>query len=100
MSLSKLQEIVKDRKAWRAAVRGVTESQTQVSDWTTATMLKTLNKSELSHCGMEALKMLLHYSQSSVQSLSCVQLLATPWTAAHQAPPSMDFPDPHNNPGL
>ena len=29
---------------------------------------------------------------SSVQSLSTVQLLATPWTAAHQAPPSMGFP--------
>ena len=28
MSLSKLQEMVKDRKAWRAAVHGVTQSQT------------------------------------------------------------------------
>ena len=28
MSLSKLQEIVKAREAWRAAVHGVTESQT------------------------------------------------------------------------
>ena len=28
MSLSKLQELVKYRKAWRAAVHGVTESQT------------------------------------------------------------------------
>ena len=36
-SLSKLQEIVKDREAWHAVVHGVTESQTQVSDWTTAT---------------------------------------------------------------
>ena len=27
-----------------------------------------------------------------VKSLSCVQLLATPWTAAYQAPLSMDFP--------
>ena len=26
-----------------------------------------------------------------VKSLSLVQLLATPWTAAHQAPPSMRF---------
>ena len=26
-----------------------------------------------------------------VKSFSCVQLLATPWTAAYQAPPSMDF---------
>ena len=28
MSLSKFREIVKDREAWRAAVHGVTESQT------------------------------------------------------------------------
>ena len=26
-----------------------------------------------------------------VKSLSCAQLLATPWTAAHQVPPSMGF---------
>ena len=26
-----------------------------------------------------------------VKSLSCVQLFATPWTAAYQAPPSMVF---------
>ena len=28
-------EIVKDRKAWRAAVQGVAKSRTQLSDWTT-----------------------------------------------------------------
>ena len=28
MSLSKLQEIVKDRESWRAAVHGVVKSQT------------------------------------------------------------------------
>ena len=31
MSLSKLQEIVKDRETWHAAVHGVTKSQTQVA---------------------------------------------------------------------
>ena len=35
MSLSKLRETVEDRGAWRAAVHGVTESQTQLSNWTT-----------------------------------------------------------------
>ena len=44
-----------------------------------------------------------------VKSLSCVRLLGTPWTAAHQAPPSMGFsrqeywsglPLPSPSPGL
>ena len=38
MSLSKLQETVKDREAWRTAVHGVSKSQTHLSDWTTATL--------------------------------------------------------------
>ena len=32
MSLSKLWEIVKDREAWSAAVRGLTKSQTQLNN--------------------------------------------------------------------
>ena len=33
MSLSKLQEMVKDREAWRVAVHGVAKSQTSPRDW-------------------------------------------------------------------
>ena len=37
MNLSKLQEMVKDRKAWHAAVHGVAKSRTRLSNWRTTT---------------------------------------------------------------
>ena len=42
---------------------------------------------------VELLKQLLNYLYSPMYCvLSCVRLLATPWTVAHQAPLSMEFP--------
>jgi len=41
MDLGELWETVKDRGAWRAAVHGVTNSWTALSDWTTALLQKT-----------------------------------------------------------
>ena len=37
MSLSKLQEIAKDKEAWHAAVHRIAKSQTWFSDWITKT---------------------------------------------------------------
>ena len=41
VSLSELRELVIDREAWRAAIHGVTKSQTRLSNWT-----------ELNRCGI------------------------------------------------
>ena len=73
MSLGKLQEMVKDREAWHAAVHGAAKSQTQQSDSTTCCIPETNTVS----------------SVQSVQSLSRVQLFETSWTAAH--PASLSF---------
>ena len=47
MSLSKLQEIVKDSEDWHAAVHGVSKSQTQLKDWAITDTIKNLISTQI-----------------------------------------------------
>ena len=54
MSLSKVQEIVKDMEAWSAAVHGVATSQTRLSDFTFTFHFHTLEKEMATHSSVPA----------------------------------------------
>ena len=56
MSLSKLLEIVKDREDWHAAVHGVAEGRTQLSDLTLTFHFHALEKEMATHSSVLAWK--------------------------------------------
>ena len=68
LSLSKLQELVMDRKAWRAAIHGVAKSRTRLSDgtelnWTARRSNLSILKEISPECSLEGrmLKLKLQY---------------------------------------
>ena len=71
MSLSELRELVMDREAWRAAIHGVTKSQTRLSDWTELSHPK-----ETKAMAFSAFGMLYHYHHSLVPK--CFDARRTP----------------------
>ena len=89
-----------DGGAWWATVHGVAKSWTRLSDFTFTFhslfyKFKLQKIPKVTHNKKNANSyyeiLILSYQFSSVQSLSRVQLFVTPWTVAHQAPPSMGF---------
>ena len=74
MSWSKLQEIVKDREGWCAAVHRVAKSWTKLSNWTTTASMA--NK----HMNKISISLIIQFSSVAQSCLT----LCDPWTAAHQ----------------
>ena len=77
VSLSELQVLVMDREAWRAAIHGVTKSQTWLSDWSELNKVANLENLAVD-TGLE--KVSFHYNPKERQ---CQTMLKLPHNYTH-----------------
>ena len=82
MSLSKLQQLVMDRKAWRAAVHGVTKSQTWLSDWTELSLFYLIGVVQ-----MDKFQRIFKKERESIWVLSKIWIAQGAWVLMPSVPP-------------
>ena len=88
-NLSKLQEMVRDREAWRAAVRGVAKSWTRLGNWTSKTpqTCSALIWRRLSLLAPRGNILLRVFSFSSLSTLPIIQVvLLWGWILVYEFP--------------
>ena len=73
MSLSKLQELMMDREAWRVGVHGVTKSQIWQSDWTELNLTDAGEKLKAKEGGQQRMRWLDGITDSMDMSLSKIR---------------------------
>ena len=91
MNLSKLREIVEEREAWYAAVRGVTKSQTCLGHWTTTLPFMRASPSWLNNPPKSPLPhlMLLEIRLQHGEDIN-IQPIAIPQSTWHNAKHTVD----------